>query len=345
MIIRLAKQNRGSWTVISNDLLQDTSLSLEALGLLCYLLSKPDDWEVRVSEIQQTWGLGRARLQRIMQELADAGYARLQSKRNGNGQMSGKEWIIFEEKHRECMVSPDIIADPPTAQFSDRRENRPSGKPTVGKLSCIQNTEVLQKTELVQKNENNINRGSKRTAKNQPPTQSALECRVEDVLIHLNANRQKSWRWVKYRPLHKPRDKVRARLKEGYSVEQCKLVLDYLAAKWGGNAEMRQYYNLVTPFRPANFERYLAEAEDWDARGRPPLQKAARDAAHGSYEELKKQKRALGGEYRSLVTEYRLLQESRYLTPQEEHRKQELAQRLRELKKEIDSLEDHLSGG
>lgn len=51
-----------------------------------------------------------------------------------------------------------------------------------------------------------------------------------------------------------------ARLKEGYTVEDFKKVIDSKTNEWLNDSEMRSYLRPSTLFRPANFEAYLNEA-------------------------------------------------------------------------------------
>ncbi len=48
----IIKRKRSSeFAIISNRLANDKALSFEARGVLVYLLSKPDNWEVKISDI------------------------------------------------------------------------------------------------------------------------------------------------------------------------------------------------------------------------------------------------------------------------------------------------------
>lgn len=71
MIIRATKRDR--FTRVSNTLIEDDSLSLEALGALVWLLSKPDNWQLRRHVISRKWGIGREKTARILEELKRAG--------------------------------------------------------------------------------------------------------------------------------------------------------------------------------------------------------------------------------------------------------------------------------
>jgi hypothetical protein len=74
MIIR-CKVNRR-FTTIPNELVTDEELSFEALGLLAYLFSRPDDWHVSVEQIKERGGIGRDKAQGLVRELIDLGYVK-----------------------------------------------------------------------------------------------------------------------------------------------------------------------------------------------------------------------------------------------------------------------------
>lgn len=96
---------------------------------------------------------------------------------------------------------------------------------------------------------------------------------ADRVLARLNELRKASWSWAKYTPLSarhaKNVEHIRGRLREGYEEGDLTLVLEYLAAVDGGKDESRKFFDSVTPFNTKNFERNLAMARDWEARGRP----------------------------------------------------------------------------
>ncbi len=99
------------------------------------------------------------------------------------------------------------------------------------------------------------------------------ESPTDRVIRRLNELREANWTWASFRPLSATHAKnvehINGRLSDGFTEAQLVLVLEYLAAKDRGDEKSRQFFDCVTPFRTSNFERYLAMAEDWDARGRP----------------------------------------------------------------------------
>jgi len=64
-------------------------------------------------------------------------------------------------------------------------------------------------------------------------------------------------------------ENIRARLREGYSVKDLKLVVDLKHEHWRSNDEMYQYMRPDTLFAPKKFEGYLQSATRWEAKGRP----------------------------------------------------------------------------
>jgi len=60
--------------VVDNALFNDESLSWEARGLMGYLLSKPDHWQVRLHDLMKRGPAGEHKLRRILRELLHAGY-------------------------------------------------------------------------------------------------------------------------------------------------------------------------------------------------------------------------------------------------------------------------------
>ena len=114
-------------------------------------------------------------------------------------------------------------------------------------------------------------------------TKNKKESPAERIIDRLNELRQANWKWVSFRPLSAAHAKnvehINGRLADGFTEVQEVLVLEYLAAKDKGDERSRQFFDCVTPFRTSNFERYLAMAEDWEARGRPSFNG---DKAHSS---------------------------------------------------------------
>ncbi|MCP4895744.1 MAG: helix-turn-helix domain-containing protein, partial [bacterium] len=99
-IIRAPRRHR--FVVMDQRTVEDDRLSWAARGLLCYLLSRPDDWKVLVNDLRKRGNLGRDGIYRLLRELRTLGYARFQRLRDRNGRIRGGIYFI-----REIADSPD----------------------------------------------------------------------------------------------------------------------------------------------------------------------------------------------------------------------------------------------
>jgi hypothetical protein len=73
-IIRVKHDRQNPYVVIQRSLAQDSRLSYAARGLLLYLLSKPDDWQAQMGDLQREGELGRHAMRTILHELEEHGY-------------------------------------------------------------------------------------------------------------------------------------------------------------------------------------------------------------------------------------------------------------------------------
>jgi DnaD/phage-associated family protein len=93
-IFRIKKTT--NYTVLSNDLLCDSALTFEARGMLCYLLSKPHNWEVRFKDLIAASPAGMRVVRRIVGELEESGYMKRQRIHKDDGSFT---WIteVYED--------------------------------------------------------------------------------------------------------------------------------------------------------------------------------------------------------------------------------------------------------
>lgn len=84
------------------------------------------------------------------------------------------------------------------------------------------------------------------------------------VLNHLNTVTSSSFRDGK-----STTGRIKARLAEGYSVDDLILVTDYLTAKWLNDPKMCDYLRPKTLFGPENCAEYFTMAKKWRDSGRP----------------------------------------------------------------------------
>lgn len=75
-IFRKNKNNANPYARIDKAFLNDERLSFRAKGIMSYLLSKPDDWELNTRELQKASKEGRDAVRAAVKELIEFGYVR-----------------------------------------------------------------------------------------------------------------------------------------------------------------------------------------------------------------------------------------------------------------------------
>lgn len=100
-----------NFTVINNDLLNDGRLDWRDLGLLVYLLSKPDNWEVSVAHLESFRNSCRHAIYASLKKLEKEGYVKKRARQ------SGFDYEVFD--------SPIIHHGENHRRENHRRENPP----------------------------------------------------------------------------------------------------------------------------------------------------------------------------------------------------------------------------
>ena len=84
-IIRKAKDSENPYTMIAKSAVQDGGLSWKATGLLCYILSLPDDWQIYVIDLASRKTDGNYGTKTALKELIARGYVKRAIIRNEMG--------------------------------------------------------------------------------------------------------------------------------------------------------------------------------------------------------------------------------------------------------------------
>lgn len=99
----------------------------------------------------------------------------------------------------------------------------------------------------------------------QPDGEVLITDQAKQVLTHLNQVTSS-----RYQVSTTSLQNIRARIGEGYTVEELSLVVDYCNAKWSEDLTMAAYLRPQTLFQPSKFPGYLKSANSWAKAGRPP---------------------------------------------------------------------------
>ncbi len=135
-IIRLAFDTNDPYFRMPRASAQDGRLSFTARGMLTYLLSKPPDWQVMMSNLEREGGQGRDATRRIFRELETHGYVTRERQHRASGRFG---WV--------CTVHP-LAQDSAALAPSDSplTENPSPVKPSPVKAS-IYREQRKQETE------------------------------------------------------------------------------------------------------------------------------------------------------------------------------------------------------
>lgn len=98
----------------------------------------------------------------------------------------------------------------------------------------------------------------------QPDGDVLITDQAKQVLTHLNQVTSS-----RYQVSTTSLQNIRARIGEGFTVEELSLVVDYCNAKWSDDLTMAAYLRPQTLFQPIKFPAYLKSATNWTNAGRP----------------------------------------------------------------------------
>ena len=113
---------KENFSVLPNELINDDRLSTEHLGLLVYLLSKPNDWQVRVKQLQNRFDMGRDKTRRILATLEQYGYISRDIVR-AEGKFSETRYIVKDSPETEN-PSPEKPSPVNQTLTKDREKQR-----------------------------------------------------------------------------------------------------------------------------------------------------------------------------------------------------------------------------
>jgi uncharacterized phage protein (TIGR02220 family) len=269
-IIRVEKKTKG-FSVIDNAPFEDKQLTWGAKGLIGYLLTKPDNWQIRMQDLHNSSPQGEHAVKSLVKELILKGYILRQRTKDKNGKFRWV-YVVFERP-----TIPQFSIDGRTTDGGST-----DGKTIDGKVPDIVNTNIpntdihtveQSPTECADplEVEKEIKRkalcadtetGTIKTKVSKPKKEAdTMVKQVMDYLIEKSGKnlQPNSKSALSYIP---------ARIKEGNGWAQFKAVIDYKVQEWGEDGkEIRGkpasfYLRPETLFTSENFSKYLEEARE-----------------------------------------------------------------------------------
>lgn len=94
---RIIKDKNNPYVMVNKEFVNDRNLSWKAKGVLLYLLSKPDDWQVYEADIVEYAKDGKDSVKVAIKELMSSGYiVRGKRNRDSNGRLCSYDYSVFE---------------------------------------------------------------------------------------------------------------------------------------------------------------------------------------------------------------------------------------------------------
>ena len=233
-VIRVNKTD--NYTVMSNYHLRDSNLTLKAKGLLSQMLSLPPTWDYTIAGLVAINKEKESAITSALKELRQNGYL-IVTKMMPNETKSGRIEYVYDiyEKPNQYVQKQDVVIQPTEKQGVENQGLESQGVENQGQINTKEsNIEKLNTDQQNKEKENNIMRDQ-----------------LREVVEYLNKKAG-----TRYRPSSKATyQHIHARLAEGFTVEDCKAVIDKKCAEWIGT-DFAQYLRPVTLFG-GKFEAYL----------------------------------------------------------------------------------------
>ncbi len=102
---------------LSNDIVRDRRLALDEHGMLHWLLSLPNNWEINLRHIEKYWSIGARKRKRIFRSLRRLGWVQYERITNEEGEFIGSHWIVCDEPG--AVNDTGTFEDDETAELDD----------------------------------------------------------------------------------------------------------------------------------------------------------------------------------------------------------------------------------
>ncbi len=127
------KKITTNFTIIQNEIF-DADLSIDTIGLYLFLFSLPDDWKLNVAHLKRKFGIGKARVYRMLNELIESGYVERVEVRNEAGQFTSLHYQVNDSLQGSSPQSEEPLT-----------ENRDAGNRDAYKELNILSTNSIKK--------------------------------------------------------------------------------------------------------------------------------------------------------------------------------------------------------
>ena len=241
-----------NYTVMSNVHFREKDMTLRAKGLLSLMLSLPDDWEYSVDSIVKLSKDGKWSVTAGLHELEEFGYLVRSAVVDQNGKFCGYNYDIYEEpQSRQPSTEKPLTEKPLTEKPSTEKPltEKPSTEKPLTEKPSTENQPQLKYYKLKYYGLNDSNN------KDYSIDNNNINNINNNIYIYIVEFLNKK-AGTRYKPSSRATQAhIKARLAEGFTVEDFENVIEKKCAAWKGT-EMEQYLRPETLFG-TKFESYL----------------------------------------------------------------------------------------
>lgn len=197
-IIRVVKNRDNPYVMVDRSVFECSDLSWKAKGLIGYLLSRPDDWIVRVGDLTKRGRDGRDAVYSGLRELMEYGYIDRTIERDDKGRIITWEYHVYEkpierpakpEPNPLLAENPEVVEESsdPLPGFPDQANPLP-GSPDLANPTLL-NTKVTKEGHLPITDHTHTDRTeiTQRVCVEETPSDdiNTLKMRLDDVGVRL----------------------------------------------------------------------------------------------------------------------------------------------------------------
>ena len=223
------------YTVMSNYHFKEKEMSLKAKGLLSQMLSLPDNWDYSVAGLVAINKENESSIKSTLNELKKFRYLKV-TKLMPNETKTGRIEYLYDIYEKPFKEQPEEKQETEKQEVENLPlENQPlENQRQYNNITKELNTNKLNNNELIIKD-------------NIP---------YQEVVDFLNSRTGTNYRASS----KKTRELIRARINEGYTLEDFKIVIDKKSREWINDNKMKGYLRPETLFG-TKFEGYLNQPE------------------------------------------------------------------------------------
>lgn len=223
-IVKQGRKFEGVW--IPAEFWLDENLSIMEVVLLTEIKSLDNEKGCFASNayLSNFFGLSKSRISQLVNQLKDEGYITIQYQREGK-QIKQRAIRVVSQLNRGIKYTKQPIKNTKQGYLENAKENNTSINNTVN------STEIYSRAE---------------------PDSIADE--VKTIVGYLNEKTKSTYRTT----TRETKRLIKARLNEGFTVDDFKTVIDKKTAVWFNDSKMKNYLRPTTLFGP-KFEEYLNE--------------------------------------------------------------------------------------